>query len=179
MFMQCFEWWAFELIVLMSGAIGVVELAVQTFAISIIVLFYNIPMGYQTAVTFKIGLEIGRKNIAKAIDYKEAATKVAIMQIIMSFLLFYCFNRNIILFLTTDEDVLRVWDQSILVIAMQLIPDQWQNFQQGITKGLGIQDELTTITFLAYWALNLPLAYLMAFKMGFGYQGLWLSMIIS
>ena len=44
--MQCFEWWAFELIVLMSGAIGVVELAVQTFAISIIVLFYNIPMGY-------------------------------------------------------------------------------------------------------------------------------------
>ena len=30
MFMQCFEWWAFELIVLMSGAIGVIELAVQT-----------------------------------------------------------------------------------------------------------------------------------------------------
>ena len=60
MFMQCFEWWAFELIVLMSGAIGVVELAVQTFAISVIVLFYNIPMGYQTAVTFNIGREIGK-----------------------------------------------------------------------------------------------------------------------
>ena len=123
MFMQCFEWWAFELIVLMSGAIGVIELAVQTFAISIIVLFYNIPMGYQTAVTFKIGREIGKQNISRAITYKDVATKIAIVQIFLSFLLFYGLNKYFISFLTSNGAVLKVWDESIFVISLQLVPD--------------------------------------------------------
>ena len=113
----------------MSGAIGVVELAVQTYAISIIVLFYNIPMGYQTSVTYAIGRQVGKKNIGKAIDYKDIATKIAIAQILISFLLFYGFNRSIITFLSKNEEVLRVWDESILIISLQLIPDQWQNYQ--------------------------------------------------
>ena len=46
-------------------------------------------------------------------------------------------------------------------------------------KGLGIQDRLVSITFFAYWGLNVPLAYLFAFTLGLGYKGLWISMILS
>ena len=80
---------------------------------------------------------------------------------------------------STDERVKQVWDSSILIICFQILPDQWQQYQQGVMKGIGVQDRLVSITFIAYWGLDVPLAYIFAFVFGLGYKGLWLSMIIA
>lgn len=91
-FMQCFEWWAFEVIVLMSGAFGVVELAAQTILINVINIFYNFVLGYQTAVSSKIGFELGRQNISEAYAYNRVATRIAIIQILGCYFIMYGFN---------------------------------------------------------------------------------------
>ena len=43
--MQCFEWWAFELIAIFAGLIGVKELAAQVAVINVIGFVYMIPLG--------------------------------------------------------------------------------------------------------------------------------------
>ena len=43
--MQCFEWWAFEMIAIFAGLIGVKELAAQVAVINVIGFVYMIPLG--------------------------------------------------------------------------------------------------------------------------------------
>ena len=43
--MQCFEWWAFEVIAIFAGIISVTDLAAQVVIINIIGLVYMIPLG--------------------------------------------------------------------------------------------------------------------------------------
>lgn len=44
-FMLCFEWWAFEFIVIMAGSLGVVELSVQTIFMNVIVVLFALALG--------------------------------------------------------------------------------------------------------------------------------------
>ena len=43
--MLCAEWWAFELLTILAGILGVIELASQTINFSMIALLFMIPLG--------------------------------------------------------------------------------------------------------------------------------------
>lgn len=58
--MQCFEWWAFEVIAIFAGILSVTDLAAQVVIINIIGLIYMIPLGIQQAASFLVGNEIGK-----------------------------------------------------------------------------------------------------------------------
>jgi len=50
-------------------------------------------------------------------------------------------------------------------------------FQQGVIKGLGIQERAISITIVVYWIINIPLSCLFAFApFNLGLMGLWLGM---
>ena len=67
--MLCFEWWAFEVIILMSGWLGVAVQAAQTVFLQTIIILYCAIAGQQTAIACKVGNEIGRQDIQKAKSY--------------------------------------------------------------------------------------------------------------
>ena len=64
--MQCFEWWAFELIAIFAGLIGVKELAAQVAVINVIGFVYMIPLGVQYAASGMVGNAIGACNPKQA-----------------------------------------------------------------------------------------------------------------
>lgn len=43
--MQCFEWWAFELIAIFAGLLGKEQLAAQVAVINVVTLIYMLPLG--------------------------------------------------------------------------------------------------------------------------------------
>lgn len=43
--MQCFEWWAFEVIAVFAGVLGVTELSAQVVIVNIMGLVYMFPLG--------------------------------------------------------------------------------------------------------------------------------------
>ena len=57
--MQCLEWWAFEVMTLIAGYIGVTEQASQLVLLNIIALLYMIALGIQQAATSTVGSQIG------------------------------------------------------------------------------------------------------------------------
>jgi MATE family multidrug resistance protein len=61
--LQCFEWWAFEVLAIFAGWMEVTELSAQVAVINIVALCYMIPMGVQFAVSAKIGFSIGENRI--------------------------------------------------------------------------------------------------------------------
>jgi MATE family multidrug resistance protein len=49
----------------------------------------------------------------------------------------------------------------------------------GALRGLGDVTLPTLVTFVAYWLLALPTAYLLGFRFGFGAIGIWCGLLLG
>lgn len=57
--MLCFEWWAFEILAVISGWIGVQALAAEVIIINIVSFIFMIPLGIACAASALTGINIG------------------------------------------------------------------------------------------------------------------------
>jgi multidrug resistance protein, MATE family len=46
-------------------------------------------------------------------------------------------------------------------------------------KALGIQGNVIKLNFIAYWIINLPLCYLLAFQLQLGHRGIWIAIVTA
>lgn len=67
--MMCLEWWVYEVMIIMSGIIGVNEQACQLIVINIATLVFCIAQGIQYSASNYIGQAIGRSEVRKARAY--------------------------------------------------------------------------------------------------------------
>ena len=61
--MLCFEWWAFELLALFSGLMGVAPLAAEVIVINIVTFIFMLPLGISFAASALTGNYIGSRKI--------------------------------------------------------------------------------------------------------------------
>ena len=61
--MLCFEWWAFELLAIFSGYLGVIALAAEVVIINIVTFIFMLPLGISYAASSLVGNAIGQGNI--------------------------------------------------------------------------------------------------------------------
>ena len=78
----CSEWWAFELLTVISGLISIEAQAVQTLVTSGCAILFEIPLGYQEATCAIIGNCIGANNVPLAKKYMRLTTMVTITTIV-------------------------------------------------------------------------------------------------
>ena len=75
--MLCLEWWAFEVICIMVGYIGVDEQAANVVIFQIVAFLFMIALGFSQASCALIGQQIGNFNIPKAKEYFRACNVVS------------------------------------------------------------------------------------------------------
>ena len=59
MLMLCFEWWAFELLSIFSGLLGVTELAAEVVIINIVTFIFMLPLGISYSASALTGNFLG------------------------------------------------------------------------------------------------------------------------
>jgi multidrug resistance protein, MATE family len=64
--MLCFEWWAFELLAVFSGYMGVAALAAEVVIINVVAFLFMMPLGISFAASALTGNYIGQRNIPLA-----------------------------------------------------------------------------------------------------------------
>lgn len=87
------EWWAFELIVLMGGWLGVEQQAALVILLTLADFFFQIPFGLQTAISAVVGQEIGRHNVKMAKKYNRVAIQISFTIVLITDLLFFLFRH--------------------------------------------------------------------------------------
>ena len=101
--MICAEFWAFEILVVMAGIIGVTEQSAQTLVYSLATTVLMFPLGIQEATSGIIGNCIGSNNVPLAKRFFSLITKVnSVLLVVISTLLF-SFRSQIVYFYTADE----------------------------------------------------------------------------
>lgn len=74
----CSEWWAFEVLTVISGLISIEAQAVQTIVTSGCAILFEIPLGYQEATCAIIGNCIGANNVPLARRFMRLTTWVTV-----------------------------------------------------------------------------------------------------
>ena len=87
------EWWAFEVMSIMAGWIGVNEQASQLVVFNMSCFLYMLPMGLSSATATIIGQEIGKVDIPKAKEYYKVTAQTSIVLSTIVIILFY-FNSD-------------------------------------------------------------------------------------
>ena len=77
--MTCSEWWAFEIMVILAGILGITEQAVNVILFNIIAVLYMAPVGMQEASCALIGNEIGANNPKLAKKYGKVISTIALL----------------------------------------------------------------------------------------------------
>lgn len=81
MLMLCFEWWAFELLAIFTGLLGVDQLAAEVVIINMITFIFMLPLGISYTASALTGNLIGEKKIDLA---KRMATLTIVLDIILT-----------------------------------------------------------------------------------------------
>lgn len=178
MLMLCFEWWAFELLAIFTGLLGVSELAAEVVIINMISFIFMLPLGISYSASALTGNSLGEGKIALAKKY--AAVSVGLSTILMSIIVFFLvvFEDQVTSFFTNDAKVNHIIKQTMWVVVVYIWCDQIHGVQSGIIRGLGRQVYGSVFTLFCYYAMGMPFALFLCFKMDMGIAGLWLGFTV-
>ena len=91
--MICAEWWAFNIMTILAGVLGVTELASYTVCTNVAVVNFMVPLGIQEATCGVVGNCIGADNVPLAKRFFSVITKFTI-SIVMALGLLTFFARD-------------------------------------------------------------------------------------
>jgi MATE family multidrug resistance protein len=87
--------------------------------------------------------------------------------------LMWAFPKEVSAVITTEESVLELASQLIIIAGFFQIVDGIQAVAAGALRGLGLTRFSSIANLTGHWAFGLPLGLWLAFEKGYGVVGLW------
>ncbi|XP_074562808.1 protein DETOXIFICATION 16 [Curcuma longa] len=177
--MVCFEFWSFELLVLLSGILPNPKLETSVLSISLNTasMVFMVPFGFGAAVSTRVSNELGAGRPRDA----KLAVKVVVFLAIAEGLLVgstMILVRNIWGFAYTNVDeVVKYVAIMMPILASSNMLDGVQCVLSGVARGCGWQKIGAFINLGAYYVVGIPAAVLLAFGLHVGGKGLWIGII--
>ena len=106
MLMLCFEWWAFELLAIFTGLIGVDELAAEVVIINLMTFIFMLPLGISYSASALTGNYLGEGKIHLA---KRFAFLTIFLNVLLTSIIVLCmgiFSNEISQLFTQEEAVI-------------------------------------------------------------------------
>ncbi|MFD0793859.1 MATE family efflux transporter [Mucilaginibacter litoreus] len=172
-----FELSAFGGASILIGTIGAVPQAAHQIAISLASMTYMMASGISSAAAIRSGNYYGAGN-----HYELRLSAISNYHIVIVFmfstaLIFTVFNQWLPWLYTSDKAVIHIASQLLMVAALFQLFDGTQVVGLGILRGMGDVNKPTLITFISYWIIGLPIAYLLGIFLKLGVIGVWFGLV--
>ncbi|MBO0664237.1 MATE family efflux transporter [Jiella sp. MQZ9-1] len=163
---------------IMMGWLGTIPLAAHGIALQIASISFMVPLGLASAATVRVGVAHGRGD---RIALGRAGTMAVMLSgaiAIGAAGLFWLFPERLIGFYLdranpASAQVLATAVPLLLVAAMFQVADALQAVASGVLRGMKDTRVPMIIALISYWAVGMPVAYLLAFVAGIGGPGIW------
>jgi MATE family multidrug resistance protein len=168
----------FTFATLCMGALGSVQLAAHQIAMQTVALAFIVPQGLSYAVTFRVGLHYGAERLHLSRLAGHLGMGLGAMLMLLFALLFWLLPERIIgLFLDRHDpafaDIVALAVSLLAIAAWFELFDGLQSIAMGAIRGLNDGRTTLVIGLTGYWCVGAPLAWLLAFALGWGAQGVW------
>ncbi|KAF3794993.1 putative multidrug resistance protein [Nymphaea thermarum] len=179
--MDSLEWWAFEIMILMSGLLPNAELEVSVLSIILNTssAVYTVPLGLGQAISTRVSNELGagKQQAARLAVYVmlliaviEAAF-VAITIVLVRSVLGYAYSD--------DTKVVKYISVMTPLLAASTFMDAIQSVLSGIARGCGWQKFGALVNIGAYYIVGVPSATFLAFFSHLSGEGLWMGIMFG
>src|SRR5690606_35089366 len=174
-----FEVGAFAAAAVIAGTIGANEQAAHQVAITLAATTYMMASGIASAATIKTGNSYGNRNVFRLRRFASSSYLIVLVFMGFSALLFTVFNHYLPWIFTSDTVVIGIAAQLLIIAGLFQLFDGTQVVGLGILRGMGDVNIPTLITFIAYWVIGLPVAYLLGIVLDLGVTGIWYGLTIG
>jgi MATE family multidrug resistance protein len=140
---------------------------------------YMVPLGISSAAAVRVGHALGRQDSVGA--RRAGWTAIAVGAAFMSFaaILFLTIPTWIARMFSPDPRVIHIGVALLLVAAAFELFDGVQTVATGALRGLGDTHTPMLTNLLCYWAIGLPVGYVLCFHFGWGAVGLWIGLCLG
>ncbi|MDP6408289.1 MAG: MATE family efflux transporter [Planctomycetota bacterium] len=167
------EVWAFQITMLWAGLLGSMALAGHIITLNLASISFMIPLGISIAAATRVGNLIGsgRSALAQTSAWVALASGCVVMSATAAV---FFLGRDVLGRIYTD-------DASVVALAATILPiaaafqvfDGAQIIGTGVLRGMGRTRPAAVMNLIAFYAVGLPLAWLLAFRFERGLAGLW------
>eukprot|EP01012_Entosiphon_sulcatum_P003858 TRINITY_DN11385_c0_g1_i1.p1 TRINITY_DN11385_c0_g1~~TRINITY_DN11385_c0_g1_i1.p1 ORF type:complete len:537 (+),score=88.21 TRINITY_DN11385_c0_g1_i1:48-1613(+) len=177
MLMLISEWWAFEVMTIMAGRIGMSAAAVQVVAFNFIDILFMAPLAVACACTTLTGNAIGARDLDAAKRAAKATHLCAGMLAVIDSLLCVLLRDHLPKLYTNDPAVVQRISEMLPTFALFHALDLVQTANAAVMRGIGLQTWGSVCYWVSYFGIALPLGGVLAFWHGMGLRGLWTGML--
>ncbi len=174
-----FETAAFGFSAIMMGWIGTTALAAHQIAINLATISYMTTSGLGAAATIRVGNFLGKRDTLNLRASAFAMIWLAIA-IMAAWALLFILGRFYLPSLYIDDRVVIELTATLMIIAAFFqLSDGIQVVTAGALRGLQDVKIPSLLILAAYWAIALPLGYVLAFPLKLGAIGIWIGLFIG
>ncbi len=174
----------FQASALMMGWIGTRELAAHGIALEVAALAFMVHLGLSNAATVRTGLAGGAGDARALRDGAKVAIALSLGFGLIMVALFLTWPAPLIaLFLDTSKpgsaEIIAIGVTLLALAALFQMADATQVMALGLLRGIKDTRVPMVLAAISYWLIGIPVSYLLAFRLGYGAQGLWLGLVIG
>jgi MATE family multidrug resistance protein len=167
---------AFSLGTLMAGWLGREALASHQIVLSMAALSFMVPLGISQGGAVRVGNLIGRGDASGMRRAIKAALLLGAAVMTVSASLFTLLRFELPALYTTDARVVALAAQILPLAAAFQLSDGAQVVAGGVLRGMGRPGAAALVNLVGYYAVALPLAYVLAFGSRLGLSGIWVAL---
>jgi multidrug resistance protein, MATE family len=170
---------AFAVSGILVGTFGAVELAAHQIAIQLASFTFMVSLGLAQGSSIRIGNAFGRKdwNIIQNIGKSTYIT--GLMYGVFCAILFILMRNQLPHIFTKDFAVLKLAGALLFFAAVFQISDATQAIGVGVLRGIKDVKAPTIFMTISYWALGIPLGWILAKYLNMGVYGIWIGFVIG
>lgn len=174
-----FEIGAFAGAAVLAGQIGSNEQAAHQIAISLAAMTYMMASGIAASATVKTANSLGKGQLVRLHRFALSSYHIVLVFMSITALSFAVFSPYLPWIFTKDTVVIGIAAQLLVIAGCFQLFDGTQAVGLGILRGMGDVNKPTVITFIAYWIIGLPTAYLLGIYLGMGIKGIWYGLTLG
>lgn len=168
----------FAVAAVMMGWIGTIELAAHGIALQITSISFMIPLSFSQVGTVRFARALGRKDLDAMDKVGKTVLVLGLGFAVLAAIVFVLFPTPLIgMYLdraNPDAQLIIDYGIPLLVVAASFqIVDTLQAIGAGLLRGMKDTQVPMYIAIFSYWAVGVPVAYLLGFVLDFGGQGVW------
>ncbi|MTI16564.1 MATE family efflux transporter [Rhodobacteraceae bacterium RKSG542] len=165
----------------MMGWFGTLEVAAHGIVAQLAGLAFMIPIGFSNATVVRVGLALGRKDAQGIMLAGWCSILMAMGVAVVGASLFWLLPEIWIGFYLDQTNpnaaaVLALGVPLLVWAAAFQVFDGIQVVAAGALRGLSDTRTPMIIAFIGYWVIGIPMSYVLAFKLGFGPEGIWIGL---
>lgn len=168
---------AFAVSGILIGTLGAVQQAAHQIALSCASLTFMVSMGLSQAGSIRTSNSFGRNDRKLITVIGKSTLYMALIYGTFCAITFILLRHQIPLVFNNNSEVVTMASYLLLFAALFQISDSTQAVSAGLLRGIKDVKVPTVFIAVAYWAVGIPVGWLLAFYFKMGAAGIWTGFI--